>query len=91
MAVTVAAGEQDAGDSAEETYALAKDFYAGRDQAISKPTSFENVDAIATTQFFAQRRGLATVGDLRGLGRGSRSARGPSSRIASRAWPGCAT
>ena len=75
VAVTVAAGEQDAGDSAEETYALAKEFYAGRGQAISKPTSFENVDAIATTQFFAQRRGLATVGDLRGLPRFTLGAR----------------
>ena len=75
VAVTVAAGEQDAGDSAEETYALAKEFYAGRGQAISKPTSFENVDAIATTQFFAQRRGLATVGDLRGLSRFTLGAR----------------
>jgi osmoprotectant transport system substrate-binding protein len=67
VAVTVAAGQEDAGDSAEETYALAKEFYAGRDQAISEQTAFENVDAIATTQFFAQRRGLATIGDLQGL------------------------
>jgi osmoprotectant transport system substrate-binding protein len=64
VAVTVAAGQEDAGSTAEETYQLAKDFYAGRGQAISKQTSFENVDAIATTQFFAQRRGLATVDDL---------------------------
>src|SRR5215211_3707337 len=69
VAVTVAAGRDDAGDTAEETYALAKDFYAGRGQAISEQTAFENVDAIATTQFFAQRRGLATVGDLRRLPR----------------------
>lgn len=75
VALTVAAGEQDAGESAEETYALAKEFYAGRGQAISKPTSFENVDAIATTQFFAQRRGLATVGDLGGLPRFTLGAR----------------
>jgi osmoprotectant transport system substrate-binding protein len=75
VALTVAAGEQDAGNSAEETYALAKRFYAGRGQAISRPTSFENVDAIATTQFFAQRRGLATVGDLRGLARFTLGAR----------------
>jgi osmoprotectant transport system substrate-binding protein len=75
VALTVAAGEQDAGENAEETYALAKEFYAGRGQAISKPTSFENVDAIATTQFFAQRRGLATVGDLRGLPRFTLGAR----------------
>jgi osmoprotectant transport system substrate-binding protein len=69
VAVTVAAGGDDAGSTAEETYALAKEFYAGRGQAISEQTAFENVDAIATTQYFAQRRGLATVGDLRRLPR----------------------
>jgi osmoprotectant transport system substrate-binding protein len=67
VAVTVAAGQEDAGGSAEETYELARQFYAGRGQAISAPTAFENVDAIATTQFFAQRRGLATLSDLREL------------------------
>jgi osmoprotectant transport system substrate-binding protein len=67
IAVTVAAGREDAGATAEETYELAKEFYAGRGQAISEQTSFENVDAIATTQFFAQKRGLATIGDLQGL------------------------
>lgn len=64
VAVTVAADQANAGRTAEETYERAKDFYAGRGQAISEQTSFENVDAIATTQFFAQKRGLATVGDL---------------------------
>jgi osmoprotectant transport system substrate-binding protein len=67
VAVTVAAGREDAGATAEETYELAKEFYAGRGQAISEQTSFENVDAIATTQFFAQKRGLATIGDLQEL------------------------
>jgi osmoprotectant transport system substrate-binding protein len=75
VAVTVAAGRDDAGGTAEETYALAKEFYAGRGQAISEQTAFENVDAIATTQFFAQRRGLATVGDLRALPRFTLGAR----------------
>jgi osmoprotectant transport system substrate-binding protein len=75
VAVTVAAGRDDAGSTAEETYALAKEFYAGRGQAISEQTAFENVDAIATTQFFAQRRGLATVGDLRRLPRFTLGAR----------------
>ena len=75
VAVTVAAGRDDAGSTAEETYALAKEFYAGRGQAISQPTAFENVDAIATTQYFAQRRGLATVGDLRALPRVTLGAR----------------
>jgi osmoprotectant transport system substrate-binding protein len=67
VAVTVAAGQPDAGRTAEQTYEKAKDFYAGRGQAISEQTAFENVDAIATTQYFAQKRGLATVGDLREL------------------------
>jgi osmoprotectant transport system substrate-binding protein len=67
VAVTVAAGREDAGATAEETYRLARDFYAGRGQAISEQTSFENVDAVATTQFFAQKRGLATIGDLQEL------------------------
>jgi osmoprotectant transport system substrate-binding protein len=75
VAVTVAAGRADAGGTAEETYALAKEFYAGRGQAISEQTAFENVDAIATTQYFAQRRGLATVGDLRRLPRFTLGAR----------------
>ncbi len=67
VALTVAARREDAGDSAAETYRLAKDFYAERGQALSEQTPFENVDAIATTQFFAQRRGLVTLRDLRGL------------------------
>jgi osmoprotectant transport system substrate-binding protein len=65
VALTVAAGRTDAGSTAAETYELARRFYAERGQAISEQTSFENVDAIATTQYFAQRRGLATIGDLR--------------------------
>jgi osmoprotectant transport system substrate-binding protein len=67
VAVTVAAGRGDAGDSAAETYRLARDFYAERGQALSEQTPFENVDAIATTQFLAQRRGLFSVPDLREL------------------------
>jgi osmoprotectant transport system substrate-binding protein len=67
VALTVVARREDAGDSAAETYRLAKDFYAERGQALSEQTPFENVDAIATTQFFAQRRGLLTLTDLRRL------------------------
>jgi osmoprotectant transport system substrate-binding protein len=67
VALTVAARREDAGDSAAETYRLAKEFYAERGQALSEQTPFENVDAIATTQFFAQRRGLLTLTDLRRL------------------------
>ena len=61
VAVTVVAGEADAGSSAAETYRLANDFYAQRGQALSEQTPFENVDAIATTQFFAQQQRLASL------------------------------
>jgi osmoprotectant transport system substrate-binding protein len=67
VALTVAAGREDAGDSAAQTYRLAKAFYARRGQALSEQTPFENVDAVATTQFFAQRRGLVGIPDLRAL------------------------
>jgi osmoprotectant transport system substrate-binding protein len=67
VALTVAARQENAGDSAAETYRLAKDFYAERGQALSEQTPFENVDAIATTQFFAQERGLLSLPDLRKL------------------------
>jgi osmoprotectant transport system substrate-binding protein len=67
VALTVAARQENAGDSAAETYRLAKDFYSQRGQALSEQTPFENVDAIATTQFFAQQRGLLSLPDLRKL------------------------
>jgi osmoprotectant transport system substrate-binding protein len=75
VALTVVAGREDAADSAAETYRLAKDFYAERGQALSEQTPFENVDAIATTQLFAQQRGLLSIPDLRGLSRFTLGAR----------------
>ena len=67
VAVTVVAGETDAGSSAAETYRLATDYYAQRGQALSEQTPFENVDAIATTQLFAQQQRLTSLPDLRRL------------------------
>jgi osmoprotectant transport system substrate-binding protein len=67
VAVTVVAGEADAGSSAAETYRLATDYYAQRGQALSEQTPFENVDAIATTQVFAQQQRLTSLPDLRRL------------------------
>lgn len=67
VGLTVVARQQDTGENAAETYRLAKDFYAQRGQTLSEQTSFENVDAIATTQFFAQRKGLLSLTDLRRL------------------------
>jgi osmoprotectant transport system substrate-binding protein len=67
VAATVVAGEDVTGKSAAETYRIARDFYGSRGQALSLQTPFENVDAIATTRYFAQRERLRTVADLRRL------------------------
>ena len=67
VATTVVAGEAATAGSAAETYRIARDFYASRHQALSQQTPFENVDAIATTRYFAQREHLRTVTDLRRL------------------------
>jgi len=67
VAATVVAGEDTTARTAAETYRIARDFYASRHQALSRQTPFENVDAIATTRYFAQREHLRTVADLRRL------------------------
>jgi osmoprotectant transport system substrate-binding protein len=67
VAATVLARQDVAGKDAQETYRIARDFYASRGQAISTQTRFENVDAIAATVFFAQRHGLRSLADLRKL------------------------
>ena len=67
VAATVLAHQDVAGKDAQQTYGLARDFYASRGQTISTQTRFENVDAVATTVFFAQRHGLSSLADLRKL------------------------
>jgi len=67
VGLTVVARREETGENAAETYRLAREFYARRGQTLSEETSFENVDAIATTQFFAQRQGLLSLTDLRRL------------------------
>jgi osmoprotectant transport system substrate-binding protein len=68
VALSVVAGREDVIKDDRATYEAARRFYAGRGQAISAQTPFENVDAVATTTFAAQRAGLRTVGDLKKLG-----------------------
>jgi osmoprotectant transport system substrate-binding protein len=75
VAATVLARQDVAGKDAQQTDQIARDFYASRGQAISAQTRFENVDAIATTVFYAQRHGLRTVADLRKLPRFTLGAR----------------
>ena len=67
VAASVVARADVVGKDAQETYRIARDFYASRGQALSEQTRFENVDAIATTVFFAQRHGLRSLADLRKL------------------------
>src|SRR5919107_815923 len=75
VAATVVAGKANAGSSAAETYRLASAYYAQRGQAISEQTPFENVDAIATTQLYAQQHRLTSLVDLRRLPRFTLGAR----------------
>ena len=67
VALSVAARQEDVIKDDRATYDAAKRFYEGRGQTISAQTPFENVDALATTTFAAQRAGLRTVGDLKKL------------------------
>jgi osmoprotectant transport system substrate-binding protein len=67
VAATVVAREDVAGKDAQQTYEIARRFYGSRGQTLSTQTRFENVDAIATTVFFAQRHGLSSLADLRKL------------------------
>jgi osmoprotectant transport system substrate-binding protein len=65
--LSVVFGEEVSGLDAQTTYDQVKSLYADRGQAISQMTPFENVDAIATTNLFAQRRQLRDIADLRRL------------------------
>jgi osmoprotectant transport system substrate-binding protein len=67
--LSVVARQEVSGLDPQETYDRARRFYAGRDMAMSAMTPFQNVDAIATTQAFAQEHRLRSIGDLRRLGR----------------------
>jgi osmoprotectant transport system substrate-binding protein len=67
VAATVLARQDVEGKNAHQTYDIARNFYGSRGQTLSGQTRFENVDAIATTLFFAQRRGLQSLADLRKL------------------------
>jgi osmoprotectant transport system substrate-binding protein len=63
--LSVVAGQEVSGLDPQETYRRAKAFYGRRDMAMSAMTPFQNKDAIATTQVFAQREGLKSIADLR--------------------------
>jgi osmoprotectant transport system substrate-binding protein len=68
VSVAVVARKDIVPKSDQQTYNLAKAFYAKRGQSISQQTPFFDVDAIATRKDFAQKNGLTTVADLKKLG-----------------------
>ncbi len=65
--LSIVAGEEVSGLDPQETYEQAKAFYAGQDMVMSEMTPFQNRDAIATTQEYAEDNGLTTIADLRGV------------------------
>ena len=71
---------------AEAAYQAAKTFEEGRGFTLLEKSPFFDTDAIAVKPDYAQKNGLAQVGDLKKLGKSSGWARRPSSRRASRAW-----
>jgi osmoprotectant transport system substrate-binding protein len=66
--VATVAKRNEPAKTADEEYQLAKQFYAGRGEAVSDPTPFQDVDAIASTKAFAQKHGLTQMADLKKLG-----------------------
>jgi osmoprotectant transport system substrate-binding protein len=73
--LSIVFGEEVSGLDAKRTYDQVKQLYADRGQALSRMTPFENVDAIATTNLFAQRERLREIADLRKLDRFTLGAR----------------
>ena len=67
--LSIVFGEEVSGLDAKRTYEQVKALYESRGQAVSRITPFENVDAIATTNLFAQRERLRSIADLRRLDR----------------------
>jgi osmoprotectant transport system substrate-binding protein len=73
--LSIVAGEEVSGLDPQTTFDQVKAFYAGRGMATSSMTPFQDVDAIATTDVFARRNRLTTIGDLRRLERFTLGAR----------------
>jgi osmoprotectant transport system substrate-binding protein len=62
--LSVVAGQPVSGLDPQATYERARAFYATRNMAMSTMTPFENKDAIAVTETFAQVNQLTSIADL---------------------------
>jgi osmoprotectant transport system substrate-binding protein len=65
LSIVAGEGEEVSGLDPEETYDQAEAFYKTQDMVMSAMTPFQNKDAIATTNVFAQRERLKSIADLR--------------------------
>lgn len=65
--LSIVAGEEVTGLDPDQTYDAVRDYYEGQDMVVSEQTPFQNKDAIAVTDAFAEENGLASIGDLADL------------------------
>jgi osmoprotectant transport system substrate-binding protein len=65
--LSIVAGEEVTGLDPTETYDAVADYYAGQGMVVSEQTPFENKDAIAVTDSYAESNGLASIADLADL------------------------
>lgn len=66
--LSIVAGEDVSGLDPDETYDAVEDYYESQGMVVSEQTPFENKDAIAVTDAFAEDNGLASIADLAGVG-----------------------
>ncbi|GAA5115453.1 ABC transporter substrate-binding protein [Alloalcanivorax gelatiniphagus] len=65
--LSIVAGQEVSGLDPTQTHDAVEDYYDGQDMEVSEQTPFENKDAIAVTDAFAEDNGLTSIGDLAGL------------------------
>ena len=67
LSIVAGEGDEVSGLDPEQTYEQAEAFYAGQDMVMSEMTPFQNRDAIATTNAYAEEHDLRTIADLRSV------------------------
>lgn len=65
--LSIAAGEDVVGLDPDETYDRVRDYYLGENMVVSEQTPYENKDAIAVTDAYAEENGLESIADLADL------------------------
>lgn len=65
--LSIVAGQEVSGLDPEETYDAVAAYYDEQDMVVSEPTPFENKDAIAVTDAWAEANGIGSIADLADL------------------------